>query len=124
MITYKEIAFTAYAVTNMPKARKFYEKVLGLKPARVLSKNFVEYDVGRGTLAVGCAPEQWKPSKKGTSAALEVTDFDAAVKHLKKRKIKFALGPKDFPLCRMLGVRDPDGNLVVLHHRRKKQAAG
>ena len=42
MTTYKEIAFTAYAVTNMRKARAFYEGVLCLKVARKLSKDFVE----------------------------------------------------------------------------------
>jgi predicted enzyme related to lactoylglutathione lyase len=119
MIRYKEIAFTAYAVTNMPKARRFYEGVLGLKPARIFSKNFVEYDIGPGTLAVGCAPGQWQPSKKGTSAALEVADFEAAVDHLKKKKIKPAIGPMENPSCWMVGVRDPDGNLIVLHHRKK-----
>lgn len=119
MIKYKEIAFTAYAVTNMPRARKFYEGALGLKPARVLSKNFVEYDIGPGTLSVGCAPKMWPPSRKGTVATLEVVNFDAAVEHLKKKKIKFAIGPLDNLLCRMLAVRDPDGNMIALHQRKK-----
>jgi predicted enzyme related to lactoylglutathione lyase len=120
MIRYKEIAFTAYAVTNMRKARAFYEGVLCLKPARELGKNFVEYDFGNGTISVGCAPKLWPPSKKGTVAALEVKDFDAALEHLKKKKIKLALGPLDNPRCWMVGVRDPDGNLVVLHKRKRK----
>ena len=119
MITYKEIAFTAYAVTNMPRARKFYEKVLGLKVARKLSPLFVEYDIGGGTIAVGCAPKQWQPSRKGTVATLEVADFDAAVEHLKRKRVKIAIGPLDFPSCRMLGVRDPDGNVICLHKRKK-----
>lgn len=119
MITYKEIAFVAYAVTNMAKARKFYEGVLGLKPSRVLSKNFVEYDIGPGTIALGCAPDQWKPSRDGTTATLEVADFDAAVTHLQKKKIPFAVGPIDLPTCRMVAVRDPDGNKIALHLRKK-----
>lgn len=119
MIRYKEIAFTAYAVTNMPKARKFYEGGLGLKPSRKFSEDFIEYDIGPGTLVVACAPKQWQPSKKGTSAALEVADFEAAVDHLKKKKITFAIGPTENPMCWMVGVRDPDGNLIVLHHRKK-----
>ena len=61
MIKYQEIAFTAYAVNNMQKARKFYEGVLGLKRSRVFSKNFVEYDIGKGTLVIACAPKLWKP---------------------------------------------------------------
>ncbi len=125
MIKYKEIAFTAYAVTDMPRARKFYEGVLGLKPARVLSKNFVEYDIGQGTLAVGCAPKMWPPSRKGTCATLEVADFEAALEHLKKKKIKPAMGPVENLLCWMVAVRDPDGNLIALHQRKKmKKVSG
>lgn len=119
MITYKDIAFTAYAVTNMRLARKFYEGVLGLKPSRELSKNFIEYDIGRGTLVVACAPDTWKPSKKGTTASLEVVDFDVALAVLKKKRIPAAVGPHDFPTCRMVAVRDPDGNMIALHHRKK-----
>ena len=32
MINVKEVAFSCYAVTDMDRARKFYEGVLGLKP--------------------------------------------------------------------------------------------
>lgn len=120
MIKYQEIAFTAYAVTNMRRARKFYEGALGLKPSRVLSKNFVEYDIGPGTLVVACAPKIWPPSRKGACAALEVADFEAAVAHLKKRKVKLSMGPIESPLCWMLAVRDPDGNQISLHKRKKK----
>jgi predicted enzyme related to lactoylglutathione lyase len=119
MITYKEIAFTVYAVTNMPRARKFYEKTLGLKAARKLGPKFVEYDIGGGTLAVGCAPKIYPPSRKGTLAALEVADFDAALAHLKQKRVKLAMGPFDSPRCRMVCVRDPDGNLICLHHRKQ-----
>jgi predicted enzyme related to lactoylglutathione lyase len=123
MIRYLEIAFTAYAVTDMPRARKFYEDVLCLKPTRELSDNFIEYDLGPGTLAIGCAPQQWQPSEKGTSASLEVEDFPAAVEHLKEKKIAFAIGPMDFPTCNMVGVRDPDGNMIVLHKRKPNAGA-
>jgi len=120
MIKYKEIAFTVYAVTNMTKARKFYQGVLGLKPSRVLSKNFVEYDLGPGTLVVACAPKQWKPSRHGTSAALEVANFAEAVEHLRKKKVKFHVGPLEFPTCRMVAFRDPDGNVISLHQRKRR----
>ena len=92
-----------------------------MKVSRKFSKNFIEYDIGPGTLVVACAPDgQWKPSKKGTAAALEVVDFDAALAQLKKKKIKFAIGPADFPTCRMVGIRDPDGNMITLHKRKKQ----
>ena len=58
MIKYKEIAFTCYAVTNMARARKFYEGVLGLKPTVVFGEpggmQWTEYDIASGTLAPHC----------------------------------------------------------------------
>lgn len=120
MIRYQEIAFTAYASTNMARSRKFYEGVLCLKVSRKFSKIFIEYDIGPGTLVLACEPKRWPPSRKGTTAALEVRDFDAAVAHLRKKKIKLAIPVQDFPTCRMLGVRDPDGNLITLHQRKKR----
>lgn len=120
MIRYKGIAFTAYPVTNMARARKFYEGVLGLKVSRKLSKVFIEYDIGPGTLVVACDPEHWQPSRQGAAVALEVADLDAAVGHLRKKKVKLAIPVREFPPCRMLGVRDPDGNMVTLHQRRKR----
>ena len=123
MIRYTEIAFTAYAVTDMKRARKFYEDALCLKPSREFSENFVEYDLGPGTLVLACAPEQWQPSEKGTAAALEVEDFPAAVEHLKSKDIAFAIGPMEFPTCHMLGVRDPDGNMITLHKRKPTAAS-
>lgn len=120
MIEFKDIAFTAYAVTNMRRARKFYEGILGLKCSRVFSKNFIEYDIGRGTLVVACAPKQWKPSRHGSAAALEVKDLAAAVAHLRKKRVKFHIGPMDFPTCSMVAFRDPDGNVLSLHQRKRK----
>jgi predicted enzyme related to lactoylglutathione lyase len=121
MIKYKEIAFTAYAVTNMSRARKFYEGVLGLKVSRKFSRNFIEYDIGRGTLVVACAPDKWKPSKHGTAAALEVKDFAAALDHLRKKKVRIHIGPHEFPTCSMVGFRDPDGNVITLHKRKRQK---
>jgi len=125
MIHYREIAFVAYAVTRMARARKFYEGVLGLKSngfAKSLkTAKFIEYSIGSSahTLAIGSSP-QWKPSRHGATVAFEVKDFADAVAHLKRRKIKFAMGPLDLPSCRMVLVRDPDGNPVTLHQRKAR----
>ena len=123
MIRYKEISFIAYAVTRMARSRKFYEKVLGLKPNRFSSGKmksmWMEYDIGPGTLAIGVSDE-FKPSKQGACAALEVVDFDAAVAHLRKHRVKFVIGPKEFPCCRSVMFRDPDGNMISLHHRKPR----
>jgi catechol 2,3-dioxygenase-like lactoylglutathione lyase family enzyme len=63
-----EIAFTSYPVTDLKRARQFYEGVLGLKQARFFGKEntgFVEYDIGPGTLAIGNVAPDWKPSAGG-----------------------------------------------------------
>src|SRR5450432_187283 len=76
MIT--EIAFTGSPVTDMKRAREFYEGVLGLKPAMESAGGmWIEYEIGNGTFAIGCYGDQWKPSKDGTGIAFEVDDFDA-----------------------------------------------
>ncbi len=120
MISYKEIAFVAYPVTDVARARAFYEGVLNLKPnAPVKSdaQKWIEYDIGPGTLGIGSSPN-WLPSKDGVSAALEVLDFDAAVATLREHNITAIVGPMETPVCHMVTIRDPDGNKITLHRRK------
>ena len=118
-----DIAFFAYAVTEMNKARSFYEGVLELKPNSEFdgskNPNWVEYNIGSGTLGVGCAPGVWDPSTKGASAALEVDNFDDALGTVKAKNVPIVMGPHDFPSCRMVVIADPDGNRITLHKRKK-----
>lgn len=117
------IAFTGYPITDVPRARAFYEGVLGLKPGTVFQheQNFwVEYDIGAGTLAVSnMSSGMWKPSPDGPSAALEVVDFDAAIDALHAAGAKFVVEPMDSGPCRMAIVADPDGNSLIIHHRKR-----
>lgn len=123
MITYKDVAFTAYAVTDMPRAREFYEGVLGLKTNGEFdgsgNPDYVEYDVGSSTLAIGKS-DLWKPSEDGASVALEVEDFDEVMKVLKEKGVTIAMGPHDFPSCQMVVIRDPDMNKITLHKKKAK----
>jgi len=118
-----DIAFFAYAVSDMTKSRAFYEGVLGLKPNSEYdgtgNPHWVEYDIGAGTLGIGCAPGMWDPSPKGASAALEVADFEAALADVKEQAIPIVMGPHDFPSCRMVVIADPDGNRITLHKRQR-----
>jgi predicted enzyme related to lactoylglutathione lyase len=116
-----EIAFTGYPVTDLKRARQFYEVVLGLKPSHVFgdeSKAWVEYDIGPGTLAITNGAPDWKPSAGGGAVALEVDDFDAAITHLKQNGASFRLEPIGTPVCRMAVVADPDGNSITIHRRK------
>ncbi|HLH53159.1 MAG TPA: VOC family protein [Verrucomicrobiae bacterium] len=119
-----DVAFFAYAVSDMAKARAFYEGVLGLKPNSdydgSANAHWVEYDIGSTTVGVGCAPGMFEPSTKGASAALEVDDFDEALSMIKAKNVPVVMGPHDFPSCRMVVLADPDGNRICLHQRKKK----
>lgn len=114
-----EIAFVCYAVTDMKRARDFYEGVLNLKSTTVHSSDhgqWTEYELGPHTLAIGSAP-MFKPNPDGCSAALEVGDFDAAIAHLKEHNVKFRIEPMPTPVCRMAMIFDPDGNSICIHKR-------
>ncbi|MBI5381846.1 MAG: VOC family protein [Opitutae bacterium] len=120
MINVTEIAFTGYPVTDIVRARAFYEGVLGLKTSATFAhenRHWIEYDIGPATLAITNMAPEWKPSNQGPSAALEVADFDAAVATLRAAKVPFVVEPTASPACRLAVVSDPDGNSVAIHRR-------
>jgi len=122
MLKVIELAFCCYAVTDMERARAFYEGALGLKPTSIAEypeSRWVEYEFGPYVLAIGSAPG-WKPSPDGCSAALEVEDFDDAIAHLKANKVRFRMEPFPTPVCRMAMISDPDGNTICIHKRNSK----
>ncbi len=120
MIKVSELAFSCYPVTDMARARAFYEGVLGLKCTHhsggAGGAEWVEFDIGAGTLSIGHAPG-WNPSSDGCCVGLEVEDFDAAIAHLKASGVRFKLEPFPTPVCRMAFVLDPDGNAICIHKR-------
>ena len=126
MITITDIAYTGYPVTNVARARSFYEGLLGLKVATTFGEDgaeWIEYEIGGGTLAItNLSPEQWKPSKDGPGIAFEVADFSAAVSALRAGGATFYSEPMESPGCRLVVVADPDGNSVVLHQRNAPAA--
>ena len=123
MIRIKEIAFTCYPITDVARARSFYQQLLGLTPGANFEhegKHWIEYDIGPATLAISnMAGEKWKPSSDGPSAALEVEDFDATVNDLRNAGVKFATEPMDSGFCRIAIILDPDGNSLAIHKRRQ-----
>ena len=110
------LAFVGIPVTDMKRARSFYEGVLKLRPAEEMMKGqWVEYDLGNNTLAIANVGPQWTPSDQGTGAALEVDDFDGAVAWLKDQKVPFVVEGYESPCCWMAIIQDPDGNNIVIH---------
>jgi predicted enzyme related to lactoylglutathione lyase len=112
----KAIGFVGIPVTNMKRAREFYEAVLGLKVSEeMMGGKWIEYAIGDDTLAIANVGNHWTPSDQGTGAALEVEDFDEAIKRLKDRHIRFVAEPFETPCCHMAVVQDPEGNKLMIH---------
>lgn len=116
-----EIAFSSYPVTDIPRARAFYEGVLGLAVTYETDMgekgHWIEYDIGPGTLAIG-RTTGWNPSSEGCTVALEVEDFETAVTTIKTAKVPIKMGPFETPVCHMLMISDPDENTVIIHKRK------
>ena len=118
-----EIAFSCYPVTDLKRAKQFYENTIGLKQTTLWGDDnqaWIEYDIGPSTLAITNFPSDWKPSPDGGGVALEVDNFDTAIAELKKAGAKFRVEPTESPVCHMAVVFDPDGNSVCIHKRKPK----
>ena len=111
------IDFVMYHVSDLGNAVAFYRDVLGLKPEMVSTEyQWAEFDAGNVTLALRGGET---PIESGTGArvALAVEDVDRAFAELQARPAAL-LGPvHDFGVCRSFEVRDPDGNVILLHRR-------
>jgi len=119
----KNIAFVGIPVTDMKRAREFYENVLGLTVSDDMMRGqWIEYAVGDDTLAIANVGEQWTPSNEGTSAALEVENLEEAIAELERRKI--AYDKVDSPVCRMAIIEDPDGNKLIIHKLKSENEKG
>jgi predicted enzyme related to lactoylglutathione lyase len=83
----KEIAFTGSSVTDMKRARAFYEDVLGLRVNEEMAGGkWIEYQVGGGIFAITNIDPNWTPSSQGTAVAFEVDDLDKTIAGLKKKR--------------------------------------
>jgi predicted enzyme related to lactoylglutathione lyase len=121
----KEIGFVAIPVSDVSRARTFYEEVLGLqKSGEFMDGQWIEYEIGKDTLAIANADNDWKPSDQGTSAGLEVENFDSAIRRLKAASIPFAAEPFETPVCHVAVVQDPDGNKLMIHKRKPEDEKG
>jgi predicted enzyme related to lactoylglutathione lyase len=121
----KAIGFVGIPVTDIKRARSFYEGVLGLKVTEeMMSGKWIEYAIGDDTLAIASVGEHWTPSDQGTGAAFEIEDFNEAIKHLHAQRVPFAAEPFETPCCHMAVVQDPDGNKLIIHKLKPENEKG
>ncbi len=121
---FKKIAFTMYPVTDMARAKAFYEETLGLPPGKELVPGkWVEFDLPEGgclalsTMVQGIAPSD----TAGGSLAFEVEDINALVDRLKSKGVTIKMDVFESPVCHMAFVLDSEGNGVMLHQLKRKE---
>jgi predicted enzyme related to lactoylglutathione lyase len=121
---FKKVAFTYYPVTDVGRARKFYEDTLGLKSGSVGNHGdnwWVEYDLpGGGCLALTNFTKEKPSDSAGGTIAFEVEDLDRLMTDLKGKGVTFKSDVIHSPVCRMAVCLDSEGNSILLHQLKPK----
>lgn len=109
-------------VTNLERAKRFYEGSLGLKPVPFDAPGHARYDCGGGCHVV--IYEGAAPKADHTLATFEVSDIEATARDLRSKGVQFeeydmpglktvnglvAIGP-----WRGGWFKDPDGNILAV----------
>ena len=113
------VDFICVPTKDFDKADAFYGDVLGLDrskqwgnmPAR-------EYETGSLTIALMQSDAfgvEFAPHSH--PIALHVDDVEDARGELEGKGVEFAADTMDSGVCHMAHFRDPDGNVLMLHHR-------
>jgi predicted enzyme related to lactoylglutathione lyase len=113
----KDVAFIAYSVRDVPKAREFYRDVLGLTEGGLASDHWVEFDVGKTTFGIGNGEPLGITPGSSFAATFEVDDVAAERDRLLARGIAVT-EIHDSPVCYSAFVTDPEGNKFGIHQRK------
>jgi len=105
-------------VSDLGKARDFYERVLGFKLVKETPKWLI-FDISGTTLIVmaGASPRSYGDaygSEAGTVVCLMTDDIDREYEELKAQGVSFFSEINVVSEGRYVGFQDPDGNLLEL----------
>ncbi|HEX9622214.1 MAG TPA: VOC family protein [Polyangiaceae bacterium] len=124
---FKKVAFTMYPITDVARARKFYEETLELElgmSGGQAGMYWIEYDLpGGGCLALTNTTGEEPSAAAGGTVALEVEDLAKLVEDLKAKGVTFKSDVIRGPRCRMAVCLDSEGNSLVIHQLDPKTAA-
>jgi catechol 2,3-dioxygenase-like lactoylglutathione lyase family enzyme len=113
----KDMAFIAYSVRDVPRARAFYRDTLGLEPGESFGDHWVEFNVGNTTFGIGNGESLGFEPGASNGAAFEVDDIRAMRERLNAAGVEVS-EVYEFPGCFSCFTRDPEGNRFAIHQRR------
>ncbi len=134
MIKPRAFSHAAIRISDVERAKNFYEKTLGFKPLHRPNFPFggAWYEVGDNQVHLISTPKPGEATKflghwaenspsginpLGPHIAIEVEDYDGAKAALKEMGIEFIEAPSTMA-GRQLWVLDPDGNTVELRAQK------
>ena len=113
------VDFIAIPTQDFDRAEAFYGDVLGLERSKRWGDMPAgEFETGSLTIALMQSDAFGMTfSSHGHPVAFQVDDVEAARKELEAKGVEFAADTMDSGVCHMAHFRDPDGNVLMLHHR-------
>jgi predicted enzyme related to lactoylglutathione lyase len=113
------VDFVCVPTKNWEEAKDFYGETLGLERSkRWGNMPASEFETGSLTIALMQTDAfgiEFSPLP--VPIALHVEDVEAAREALEAKGVKFGGDTLDSGVCHMAHFRDPDGNVLMLHHR-------
>ena len=113
------VDFAYVPVNDFDASAKFYGEVLGLPMSKRYGKMpGGEFETGTLTLQILEAEafgQQFSPNPN--PLALHVDDVHEARAQLESEGVEFLGETMDSGVCHMAPFRDPDGHVLMLHHR-------
>jgi predicted enzyme related to lactoylglutathione lyase len=116
------VDFVCVPTQDIAAAMDFYENVLGLEPSKRWGEGEdpmgAEFEPGDVTIALLNNGKLGIEFQANTAPiAFQVDDVDVARADLESRGVTFVADNIDSGVCHMAHFRDPDGNVLMLHHR-------
>jgi catechol 2,3-dioxygenase-like lactoylglutathione lyase family enzyme len=113
------VDFITVSTKDYDRAAKFYGETLGL-PFGKRWGNMPAGEFETGNLTIAVMQSDAFGLEFGTNShpiEFHVDDFDAAKAELESRGIEFEGEVIDSGVCYQTFFRDPDGNMLAIHHR-------
>lgn len=110
----EQVDFVSVPTRDVARAVAFYRDVLGLAESEYSEG---EVEGPNVTLSFWAPEEEGEPFQANAAGvALRVEDVHAAVEEARRAGAE-VLGIEDTGVCHMGFVKDPDGNVLILHRR-------
>jgi predicted enzyme related to lactoylglutathione lyase len=113
------VDFVTVPTRDWEHAKEFYGETLGLQRSKQWgSMPACEFETGSLTIALMQSDAfglDFAPHS--LPIALQVDDVQKAREELEGKGVRFAADTLDSGVCHMAHFRDPDGNVLMLHHR-------